>query len=158
MIVIFNFSAQVAEESQELSSGITEVIIETVEKIAPDTRINHGVLSHYVRKNAHFIAYFILGILSTNALYLNGIYNKKAFSIGLLISVIYAITDEIHQLFVPGRAGRILDVIIDSSGALVGIILYILLFKLIEKKKKDSVLEPFSLFYQQYIFMVNLHL
>lgn len=130
MIVIFNFSAQVAEESQELSSGITEVIIETVEKIAPDTRINHGVLSHYVRKNAHFSVYLLLGMLVVNALmvsfYERQILKKQKISIAILACIIYAISDELHQTFVPGRGGQVSDVILDSIGAGIGIYLYFL--------------------------------
>ena len=39
------------------------------------------------------------------------------------ISTAYAATDEFHQIFVPGRAGMVTDVMIDSSGALAGILL-----------------------------------
>lgn len=136
MMVIFYLSSQTANDSNNLSMGLTRRIYDVISVFIPSLEIDF--FNHIIRKNAHFIAYFILGILSTNALYLNGIYNKRAFSIGLSISVIYAITDEIHQLFVPGRAGRMLDVLIDSSGALVGIILYILLFKLIDKKRRTQ--------------------
>ncbi|HIU52150.1 MAG TPA: VanZ family protein [Candidatus Merdicola faecigallinarum] len=48
---------------------------------------------------------------------------KRKITYSFIIGVIYAITDEIHQLFVPGRSGEIRDVLIDGLGIIVGIIL-----------------------------------
>jgi VanZ family protein len=48
---------------------------------------------------------------------------KKKISWMILICVLYAISDEIHQSFVPGRGPSIIDVFIDSTGAITGIIL-----------------------------------
>lgn len=45
----------------------------------------------------------------------------KAFTLALGICILYAISDEFHQLFVPGRGGQIRDVLIDSTGAIVGV-------------------------------------
>ena len=47
-------------------------------------------------------------------------------------TAVYAATDEIHQLFVPGRAGRFSDVCIDSAGALAGGIVFALFVKLVQ--------------------------
>lgn len=80
---------------------------------------NISILSLIVRKLAHFTEYFILGLLVYNLIYSN---QKKA-CFAIIICVLYAISDEIHQLFVPGRSCQVLDVIIDSSGSLLGIIL-----------------------------------
>jgi VanZ family protein len=80
--------------------------------------------SFVVRKCAHFIEYFILGILlfmgfkDINRL-------KQTFGISLLLGVIYAATDEIHQYFIPGRAMSIKDVFIDSLGVLTGLCLLV---------------------------------
>jgi hypothetical protein len=43
------------------------------------------------------------------------------FILPFLIGVLYAVSDEIHQTFVPGRAGQLRDVLIDSCGVLAGI-------------------------------------
>ena len=48
----------------------------------------------------------------------------------MLVAVAYAVTDEVHQLFVPGRSGRITDVLIDGAGAVVGGIVVRLLMRL----------------------------
>lgn len=66
--------------------------------------------------------YLILGILTIDALRKSGVTGGKGITVGLLICVLYASSDEFHQLFISGRAGRIMDVFIDSSGAFTGII------------------------------------
>ena len=53
----------------------------------------------------------------------------------------YAITDEFHQYFIPGRSAEIRDVLIDSSGALTGILFVIIvlaIIKIIKKKIKKE--------------------
>lgn len=98
-------------------------------------------LSFPVRKCAHFTEYTILGvllILTAEAWFPAGIpaenrdgpdllFSSGSFLVrsggAFLIGVLYAVTDEIHQLFVPGRAGQIRDVLIDACGVFVGIII-----------------------------------
>ncbi len=125
MILIFNLSSQVAEQSNELSTGITEVIIIIIEKVNPNADFDIHAFNHIIRKNAHFIAYFVLGILVINALRRSGVYGYKSIAIALLICVFYAVSDEVHQYFVPGRGPGVKDVCIDSSGAVVGIMVYL---------------------------------
>ena len=59
---------------------------------------------------------------------------KKTVILSFLFSVLYASSDEFHQTFVAGRDGNIVDVVIDSSGALVGILLSSIVYFLIIKK------------------------
>jgi VanZ family protein len=66
-----------------------------------------------VKKGAHALAYAILGILAYRA--------SGSRWVALLIAVLYAISDETHQLFVVGRNGQPLDVVIDAVGAVVGL-------------------------------------
>ena len=68
---------------------------------------------------------------------LYGISTKKAYAIAFVLSVIYAVTDEIHQIFVPGREGKISDVVIDSSGSFFGIGLFVLLRGFFTKEEKQ---------------------
>ena len=72
-------------------------------------------------------------------------YNAKTIirvSISFGIGVIYAISDEIHQYFIPGRSGRVFDVIIDSFGVLTGIcIIMIILYIITRIKKKIRISE-----------------
>ncbi len=130
IIMIFYLSHQPVEKSNSLSKNITKVIIETIEKIAPDKEFNLSRINHIVRKNAHFFAYLLLGVLLLQGLKIIGIEGKKAVLLGIILSIIFAVSDEVHQLYVPGRGGQIKDVIIDSAGAIVGIIMYKGLYRL----------------------------
>lgn len=124
MALIFYLSHQPPAQSNGLSIGITEEIIVKVEKIAPNMNINIRSFNHIIRKNAHFFAYLILGILVSIALKSSGTEDKRGFKIASTISIVYAVSDEVHQLFVPGRGGQVKDVFIDSAGSLVGISFY----------------------------------
>lgn len=123
MVCIFYFSHQPAYVSNDLSTTITEVIVEKIEMVAPHIDFDIGSFNHIVRKNAHFFLYFILGILTVNAFKKSGAFTYRKIGIALLVCVLFAVSDEIHQLFVPGRGSQVKDVLIDSSGATIGIIL-----------------------------------
>ena len=62
--------------------------------------------------------------------------NKKQICISLIIGILYATSDEIHQIFTPGRGPQITDVIIDSMGVILGILLVMLLLKIYGKLKE----------------------
>ena len=141
MIIIFMFSAQPASASNQLSTGFTEVLIDTLGKIMPfDIEISTvndivGQLNHIVRKLAHFSVYLVLGILVSRAMVKNG-FKGNVFIISFLICATYAASDELHQLFVPGRGCQLKDVIIDSLGSFVGIVVS----KFAYKVKKYNIL------------------
>lgn len=142
MIMIFCLSAQPASQSNGLSKDVTKIIIETIDRFVPisietSTVMNIDVcLNHIVRKLGHFFEYFVLSILVMIAFSKSQIKGYKLFVFTFLFCVLYASIDEIHQLFVPGRGGQIKDVFIDSTGALFGIILCILLD--LEKSRKHQ--------------------
>ncbi|ERJ11273.1 VanZ family protein [Haloplasma contractile] len=123
MAVIFYLSAQVADESSQLSSGITEVVGNTIQRILP-FKFDSEHLHFLIRKGAHFTAYFILGLLTINAFRVSGLNRKQDIQTALLVCILYAISDEIHQLYVPGRSGQVTDVLIDSAGAVTGLGVY----------------------------------
>jgi VanZ family protein len=82
----------------------------------PSLSTGLGVWDVVLRKTAHATEYAVLGALLVRAVGSA----LPAFALGAA----YAATDELHQHFVPGRAGTPLDVAIDSVGVLVGIGLY----------------------------------
>ena len=125
MGLIFFFSHQQATVSNGLSSGITEAIVEIVNMMAPDNDVilNQGSFNFIIRKSAHFGVYLVLGLLVSNGLIYSNKSKKKVIILALFICVLYAISDEIHQLYVPGRSGQVSDVLLDSTGSLVGILL-----------------------------------
>lgn len=124
MSLIFYLSHQPVSKSNKLSKEITGKISEIVEQVEPNRKINLGKTNHIIRKNAHFFAYLILGVLVSNGLRSSGVIGYRVMNIALLICILFAISDEIHQLFVPGRGGQVKDVIIDSAGSIVGIVGY----------------------------------
>jgi VanZ family protein len=121
MVLIFCLSNQPATQSAALSTGIAELIVQSIEKVTHYFGFDIAQFDYIVRKNAHFFVYFVLGMLVLHALKRSGMSRYRAIRIALLICVLYAISDEIHQQFVPGRGPGIKDVFIDSAGAMVGI-------------------------------------
>lgn len=138
MAIIFMLSHQPASVSSSLSNGITETIIKAIEKVMPGADFDIRDFHYIVRKNAHFIAYFVLGALTVNALRKSGIHGFRNLAFSFCVCVLYAISDEMHQLFIPGRSGEARDVLIDSAGACVGIGVFSLLTKFCSKKKKEN--------------------
>ena len=132
LIVIFTFSAKPAFESGQQSGALVKILKECLNGFAPKANqalINWNFVETIIRKAAHFTVYFILGMLSLN-LADKIIKNRKSCVItAFIFSVLYAVSDEIHQAFVPGRACRLFDVALDSFGAFLGIMLLYKLFK-----------------------------
>lgn len=127
MAVIFLFSAQPAHESDGLSKSVTLFVIQLAKRVMPldELTVDIATLNHLIRKLAHFTVYFVLGILTANALKTSGVSTFKAVALALAICIVYAATDEIHQMFVPGRGAQVKDVLIDSAGAVVGVGVYV---------------------------------
>lgn len=135
MALIFILSHQPASASSGLSSGITAIIFNIITTIIPNVEFPVESFHFLLRKSAHFIAYFVLGILLLNALNKKLYITLKAAVSSLVIAALYAVSDEIHQLFIEGRSGEFRDVLIDSAGAATGIVIYWTLHSLITKNR-----------------------
>ena len=123
MIFIFILSSQTANESNGLSTAVTEKIVKVIEKAVPQNSIDIRTFNNVVRKNAHFFIFLILGILVSIALKDSGYSRKKRLVLAIIICFLYAVSDELHQMLVPGRGAQLKDVVIDSAGAIAGIAL-----------------------------------
>lgn len=137
MTTIFAFSAQDSGSSQELSDGLLWDIIKFLGLNLADATM--AFLSVFVRKAAHFTIYAVLGALI--CILMKSGYNmtgKKCFFVPLGMSALYAFTDEFHQLFISGRSGQAADVILDSFGALFGVVLALAVFTAIKRRKKNG--------------------
>ena len=103
------------------------------------TGADRAILTVIVRKGAHFTEYLILGFLAAlDVEHINmekqaGLSRFKRFIIAWAIATLYAVTDEIHQAFVPERACAFTDVCIDSAGAIIGIGCQALCTKVLKK-------------------------
>lgn len=124
MSVIFYFSHQRAAESSKLSGSLTEAVAIVIEALVPFMTIDSEFLHFFIRKGAHFTVYFILGVTLIRACSIYFARKRRALY-AFIIACLYAISDEVHQLFIPGRSGEIGDVLIDSFGALIGIFIYL---------------------------------
>ena len=97
-------------------------------------------LNIIIRKNAHAFEYIILAMLICNAFFINKFKGRGAIVYVLFMCLLYAVTDEFHQLFVPGRTSLVSDVMIDFTGAIIGLGLFYFLYykiylKYINKRK-----------------------
>lgn len=118
------------EDSNAVIDAIGTIVIKDYEEYtAEEKSMFVSKLELPIRKLAHGTEYLILGILILGCLVdeKHNIFMYGGISLGL--SACYAMTDEFHQLFVEGRSGRMSDVLIDSAGAMTGILLAILIVK-----------------------------
>lgn len=122
MIAIFLFSAQNGDTSNNTSNFVITLLEQLfhldIEKLAPSLV---ETLSFIVRKCAHMSEYALLCILWV--LYMKEARFSKAYMLAYGLTVIYAVSDEMHQLFVPGRSAQLSDVCIDACGAAIGLML-----------------------------------
>lgn len=129
MLLIIWFSAQPAEQSKFVSGMVVKALVNMVTVLSPgahsakEQQILILQLHNLVRKVAHAVNFFVLGCLTYQAIRLNLRVRKEGWLVAGAIAscTMFAALDEFHQLYVPGRSCELLDVLIDSVSALVGI-------------------------------------
>lgn len=137
MGIIFSFSNDTGEVSTKKSDGIIIRTVETflsrdLNSLEKEKWVKYLVVP--VRKAAHFFVYLILGILIISFCQEFGDINNKMVLLALFLAFLYALSDEIHQMLVPGRSGQISDVLLDAIGSFVGIISYKLIYNRLRKE------------------------
>lgn len=132
MVFIFSMSAANGEES----SGISDLILKQINELT-----GLEITSHFIRKAAHFCEFALLSFLISNAVFATW-KSKKSSIFAFPAACIYAVTDELHQLFSDGRACSVKDMLIDSSGAFLGALIFsvitLIYIKHIERKNEDG--------------------
>ena len=141
IIVVFCFSHQPADQSSKTSQQAIQVIVDVLkleESMSEDELKNLITnLKIPIRKMAHFAMYFVGGILICLFFAtINRFSTKQKILLSQCVATGYAVSDEVHQAFVPGRGPQLLDIGIDSVGAFIGIMLVILLIYLYRRKKE----------------------
>ena len=144
MWIIFGFSNQDGETSGSISRKITEIItknINSIQNLPKDEKeIKLKKIEHIVRKLAHFSIYTVIGVLLMSLMSTYKIKQKNRIIISAVIGLLYAISDEIHQAFVPGRGPLVSDVFIDFSGVIMGMLIaYIIIRFCLSKFFKNEV-------------------
>lgn len=141
MLLIFFLSSETAAESSATSGGFSRWIFNMFyPSFSEMSDYRQAELienfSFIIRKTAHIALYTVLGCLVS----LSVISNSKTHLclegfLSMSICILYASSDEFHQLHVDGRSGEVRDVIIDSCGALLGVVTVFALYALIRKRK-----------------------
>lgn len=145
---IFRFSAQNGVESSSLSQKVTVKFVNIfpyTKNLSAETKaklVAHGEI--IVRKIAHFSIYTLVGIFIMAFMSTFNTKLKIQFGVSILVGLIYAITDEYHQSFIPGRGPSAIDVCIDTCGVIFGILIVLAIisiyraFKYDEKIRRDK--------------------
>lgn len=126
MIFIFIMSHTNGNDSSNQSNLIAQIILRFI-------NIDLNTLTFVIRKIAHMCEYAILLLLIYYGLHKTIKYQYKLL-ISLIISFLYACSDEFHQIFIPGRSGQFKDVIIDT----IGMIIMLSIIYLWQKEKKSN--------------------
>lgn len=146
-ISIFNFSNQDGQTSGGISRKVARKIVDvfpytknlsekTKNKIVEKTQ-------PIIRKGAHLSIYTLVGIFIMSFISTYKIHLKYKFLISILVGLVYASSDEIHQSFIPGRTASIIDVGIDTAGVFLGIIVVLIIISvykaLTEKQTTNNI-------------------
>lgn len=142
-VTIFIFSSQNGNLSGTTSRGFTRKIVEILQidrNLSESEKENLIESCQYIiRKTAHFSIYAIAGINMYGFINTYNIKKKNKILVTLLVGIIYAISDEIHQMFSGDRTPAIRDVVIDSCGVLFGICMFLAINKIIKIRKNKAL-------------------
>ena len=145
MVMIFGFSAEDGDESQSLSDKITIKVVhilksdyDSMPKVEQKEYFNK--VSFVVRKIGHLGEYGMLGLLVTGFLLtfekIRNLKKRYIYLLALLWCMAYAISDEVHQMFVNGRSAKVIDVFVDMIGGLVAAVILVAIWKTVNKRKE----------------------
>jgi VanZ family protein len=127
-IIIFYLSHQTSTESSNTSDSLIGLIF---------TLIGQTFSTEFIRTLAHFCEFAGFGFLMSNLLF--SLKDKLKPFLSVLFSFGYAVTDEIHQIFIPGRAFQLIDLTIDLGGIVLGVVVFCLLIFIKYKVQKYKV-------------------
>ncbi len=133
MLIIYNFSQT---SSMDSNNGSKKIIRNIVEKFVDDDKNVEKLvvkINKPFRKFAHASVYFVLGLFVNSVILYFNRDLKKCNLISFIFCFMYAITDEFHQTCVMGRTGQMSDVLIDGFGAIIGCIIFNLIYKKIKE-------------------------
>lgn len=122
MGIIYYFSSQNASVSSQTSNDFLRMIYDLLKStinISYDHFMNN--FASLIRELAHLFEFLVLGVVSY--WYYIDVDKINANKLAILCCFVYSLFDEIHQLFVPGRAFQLLDLLIDGCGYIFGIMM-----------------------------------
>lgn len=138
MIAVFRFSNEPGTVSSNTSLGFTRKVINVfVSKTNLSKEEKENLIERLepiARKLAHYSLYTFGGVLIINFVNTYKLKMNKKVSISIIIGALYAISDEIHQVFIEGRSGSVKDVGIDTLGVITGVIIFVCIIKSLKSK------------------------
>ncbi len=140
--LIFYFSHQNSDNSVDTSKGFTTAVIGAVMDIFTDltemqkTEVVENV-HNGVRVFAHFFAFLVLSFFVSGTFLSSNIKKNIAYKqfLSVITSFLYAVSDEIHQYFIPGRAFQFFDIVVDFLGVLLGWLIMKTVYGIFIKKR-----------------------
>lgn len=143
-ISIFNFSSQNGPQSSSVSHKVAKIIIDTLPSTKNLEEEQKNILveksQKIIRKGAHFSIYMMVGILIMAFMCTYNVKQKTKILVSIFTGILYAISDEVHQYFIPGRQASTIDVGIDTCGVITGILIVIGINTIINKIKSNTSL------------------
>ena len=140
MALIFAFSAQQGSASNGMTEAavmpLAEMLAEAGDGSKNTVLMIYSIIGTIVRKAAHLAEYALLSLL-VHLLLIS--YGQKRKWPAIVICVLYAVTDEMHQAFVPGRVGAAIDVVIDAVGVTAGVFIPDIIKRLLRNRRKKHV-------------------
>ena len=133
LVVIFVFSNMNGDVSYSLSTNVLNGI--TNNTLASSDI--YDTLHLLLRKSAHVLEYFILSALIYNYLRFYNLKQNMLYLLVFIFNLVCSSLDELHQLLILDRDGRIFDVLIDSLGAIIFLIIIIIINRNATKRKSD---------------------
>lgn len=132
MAAIFVFSAQPGQASDVPSDAIAGYVQ------GMGTSMPADLVTFFIRKSAHAFAFLGLGVLTFLVLRLTTLSLRGVATASLAFVIVFAISDETHQLFVPGRSGELRDVFIDVTSGAVGALSMIAAHHLVLRQQRRA--------------------
>ena len=132
MVFIFVLSNENAGTSANTSGQIIKKIAQAVDRnftTLPPAQ-QHSIIENwqsFVRTMAHFTEYIVLGFLAANTVRAFKIKGRLAYGLPVLFGLVYAVSDEIHQIFIPGRSCQFGDIVVDTLGSVIGTFVFLVL-------------------------------
>ncbi len=137
MIMIFRFSCEDSERSSETSGKITKtavhIAVDNYDELPKEKQMSiFDKATFVIRKSAHFSLYALLGFMVSMAAGRRKLFSPVSAGV-IVFCFLYALSDEIHQYFVPGRSCEFRDMMIDTSGALTGMLVSLFILFVLRK-------------------------
>ena len=138
MATVFYLSGEISDVSSNTSGNTIRAILSGMPWLYQSPEEKEAlveILQPIARKIAHFSLYMVGGILIGLWIQEHSLSEERKIMLSIIIGFLHSVSDEIHQFFVPGRAGLVIDVMIDTLGIAVGVIFIFMIIKIKNRKK-----------------------